>query len=147
MKNRHYGAAIENKLVLQKSQTINTTSPKTISMVTTQFIGIKNLTDKEQELVKATSASYLDKVDRALPNLEEITIQIKEHSAAKKPEADETKRKKFSIKIKAAFGKKVLETSSFGWDLHKVLHKTFKEMETHIAHTLRNETSYKKPYA
>lgn len=119
-------------------------------MTTTQYIGLKDLSSQEQEIVKSTSSSYLEKIDRALPNLEEITIQIKQHSESKKPKKDEEevkKRKKFSIKIKAAFGKKVLETSSFGWDLHKVLHKTFKEMQTHIAHVLKNDTSYKKKYA
>ena len=111
-----------------------------VSMATIQYAGLNELTDSEKQEVKSLTEEYGDKIDRSLPNMDRLTIHIKTQKAT-------GGKRKFSIKVKASVGNKVFETKAFDWDLPRTLHKVFKNMENHINHTLRNDTSYKKPYA
>tara|TARA_Y100000294_G_scaffold110209_1_gene102210 strand:+ start:87 stop:524 length:438 start_codon:yes stop_codon:yes gene_type:complete len=109
-------------------------------MATIQYVGLNELTSSEKQLVKNLTEEYADKIDRSLPNMDQFIVHIKTQKAT-------GGKRKFSIKSRASVGNKVFETKAFDWDLARTLHKVFKDMENHIKHVLRNDTSYKKPYA
>ncbi len=109
-------------------------------MATIQYAGLSELSGSEKQEVKNLTQEYGDKIDRSLPNMDHLTVHIKTQKAT-------GGKRKFSIKVRASVGNKVFETKAFDWDLARTLHKVFKDMENHIHHVLRNDTSYKKPYA
>lgn len=108
-------------------------------MATIQYAGLSDLSSSEKQVVKNLTEEYGDKIDRALPGMDLLTVHVKTQKRKGK--------NKFSIRVRASVGNKVFETKSFDWDLPRTLHKVFKDMESHIHHVLKNDTSYKKPYA
>lgn len=102
-----------------------------------QFIGVADLDEAEQEIVKRLSTEYYEKIKIALHNLTSMAVHVK----TQKDDADEGKeksRKKFSIKVRAIAPTHVFESAhASDWDLARTLHKAFKNIEHEIEHKLK----------
>ncbi|MBW3011654.1 hypothetical protein KY311_00570 [Candidatus Woesearchaeota archaeon] len=105
-----------------------------------QFVGLNDLKEDEQEIVKKLSSEYHDKIQRAMETPTSLVVTIKLHNT-------EGKRKKFSIKVKTLAAKRTVETKhAADWDLERTLHKAFKNMERLVLHEFRADSQHKKTY-
>jgi len=101
-----------------------------------QFIGVSELNEEEQEIVKRLSEEYYEKIRVSLHNLTSLAVHVK----TQKDDAEEgkEKQKKFSIKVRAIAPTHVFEsTHASDWDLARTLHKAFKNIEHEIEHKLK----------
>ncbi len=109
-------------------------------METIQFIGLNELKAEEQARVRDLSAEYYDKIKRALKNITSLVVHIKLHKK-------EGNRRKFSAHVKAIAPTAILtSTKAVDWDIARVMHKAFQDIEQEIRHRFHSDTSYRKPY-
>jgi hypothetical protein len=106
-----------------------------------QFTGLKELESLDQERVKDLAATYYDKIKRSLKNITTLQIHIKEYKK-------EGARKKYSVHIKAVAPTKVIvSTKAHDWDIARVMHKAFQDIEREIVHKLKTDDQHNKPYS
>ena len=102
-----------------------------------QFVGVADLKEDEQAVVKALSEEYYQKIKTYLQNVTSMAVHIK----TQKDEAGkgkEKKRKKFSIKVRVLAPTHVFESKhASDWDLARTLHKAFKNIEHEVEHKLK----------
>lgn len=104
-----------------------------------QFVGLKDLSDAEQEVVKKISFEYQDKIQRSMETPTSLVVTVKLH------ESGLNKRKKYSLRIHTLGARKTLETKhSHDWDLARALHKAFKNMERVVLHEFKADSQNKK---
>ncbi len=105
-----------------------------------QFTGLNELTAEDQARVKDLAAEYYNKIKRALKNVTSLAIHIKPYRKA-------GKKKKFSVHIKAIAPTVVLtSTKAVDWDIARVMHKAFQDIEQEIHHRFHSDTTFRKPY-
>jgi len=105
-----------------------------------QFIGLNELTAEDQARVKDLSAEHYEKIKRGLKNITSLNIHIKLHKK-------EGNRKKYSVKLKAIAPTAILtSTKAVDWDIARVMHKAFQDIEQEIKHRFHSDTSFRKPY-
>ncbi len=96
-----------------------------------QFIGVNELSEEEQAIVKALSTEYYGKIKVALKNLTSMAVHIK-------TQKKEGSQKKFSIKVRVIAPTHVFESKhASDWDLARTLHKAYKNIEHEIEHKLK----------
>ena len=97
-----------------------------------QIIGIDVLKEEsDKDLVNTLANDYYGKIERALKNINSMSIHIKQHSKG-------GKRKKSDIRVKVISPTKVFESQESDWDLARTLHKFFKNIEREIEHSIRD---------
>ncbi len=105
-----------------------------------QFVGLKELTPEEQEVVKKISEHHYNKIKRAIKNRASLVLHIKCYS-------EKGKRKKFSLHIKVLSPTKTFTSDKVhDWELEKALHKAFNDLPEQIHHEFHGERGYKKSY-
>lgn len=96
-----------------------------------QFIGLNELENVDQTMVKTLAAEYYDKIKRALNNETSLVIHIK--AAAK-----EGARHRYDVKVRVQAPTKIFESSSEEWDLATAVHGSCKDLLTQIKHTFHD---------
>ena len=105
-----------------------------------QFTGLKELDSLAQGRVKEISAFYYDKIKRSLKSITTLKVHIKVYKK-------EGSRKKYSVHVKAIAPTKIfVSTKAADWDIARVMHKAFQDIEREILHRLKTDSQHKKPY-
>jgi len=105
-----------------------------------QFTGLNELAPEDQARVKDLSAEYYDKIKRGLKNITSLAIHIK---ATKK----EGNKKKYSVHIKAIAPTAIFaSTKAVDWDIARVMHKAFNDIQQEIKHRFHSDTTFRKSY-
>ncbi|MBN1543950.1 hypothetical protein JW898_00645 [Candidatus Woesearchaeota archaeon] len=93
-----------------------------------QFIGLKELEEVDQEMVRKITAEYYPKIQRQIKNITSLVVHIKQYSKG-------GHRPKYSMHVRAVAPTKILETQKTSeWDLSKALHNAFDDLEREIQH-------------
>jgi hypothetical protein len=105
-----------------------------------QFIGLGDLSDEEQDIVKTLATEYQDKIQKQMEKPTSIVIHIKTYKS-------EGSKKKFSVNIKTVAASHTHEVKNAAdWDLARTLHKAFKNMERLVLHKTHTDTQHKRVY-
>lgn len=108
-----------------------------------QFIGLSDLKDASpqvKEYIKKMSSFYGEKISYLIKNINNIKVHIKEHDKGGKAH-------KYSVHIQViAPTATINSTKAVGWDISKVMHEAFKDVERQILRRFKTDTSYKKRY-
>lgn len=108
-----------------------------------QFIGLNELEDVHpylKEYIKKISSFYGEKINYMIKNINSIRVHLKEHTKGGKAH-------KYSVHIQViAPTVMITSTKAVDWDISRVLHKAFKDVERRIIHKFKSDTSYKKRY-
>jgi hypothetical protein len=97
-----------------------------------QFIGVKDLSEDEKEIVNTLSTEYYGKIKRSLKNLTSMVVQVKIYQK-------EGAKKKYSINVRVIAPTRMIEADKAAdWDLARTLHKAFKNIEREIEHMIRD---------
>lgn len=87
-----------------------------------------------------TCVKFGEKIERMLDNVTKIKIHIKGvHEGGK--------QRKIEMDIKAISPTKTFAGHAVGWDVEKVTHQCFQDIEKQIIHHFKSDTSYRKSYA
>ncbi len=98
-----------------------------------QFVGVKELEPSEQAIVNKLSSEYYDKLKRTINNIASLKVHVKVMS-------DEGKRKKYHMHTQLlAPTKTYTSTKATDWDLARVLHKSFQDLEHQLSHHLHTD--------
>jgi hypothetical protein len=117
--------------------------PKFGAKETIQFVGMKDLTPEEQDVVQSLSTEYFEKIKREIQNNTDLTVHIKTDGVS----ATHNKRKRYTLMIRAVFPGFVIESKdSDDYELPKALHQSFEEIISQIHHRLRTDSTRPKPY-
>jgi len=113
-----------------------------------QFVGLKDLKTEDQERVKELAANYHAKLQRMVQNITSLVVHIKEHEkTGKKKEDSKTKRIKYVVHVRMIAPMKTFASSkAVDWDIARVVHKAFRDVEAEVKHAFRTDSSYQKPY-
>jgi len=105
-----------------------------------QYVGLNELSAEEQEIVKQLSTEYQDKIQKEMETPTSVSVHIKLYKK-------EGEKKKFSITLKTVAASQTFETKNASdWDLKRVLHKAFKNLERLVLHKLHTDTQHKRVY-
>ena len=97
-------------------------------MTNYQILGADKLEKKECDCVKEIADHYEKKISKVIGEIA-LKIHPKKHSKG-------GKSAKYDIRIKLQTAKKIFDTQESDWDLHKAMHKVFKNIQSQIAHKL-----------
>lgn len=113
-----------------------------------QFVGLKDLSAEEQNTVQNITSEAFGKLKRKTKNLTSLVIHIKAHDKTTSKGTEKTKgKKKYSVHIKVAVPSKIFtSTKAVDWDLNRVIHQAFENVQGQIIHRFKDDVSYKKPY-
>jgi hypothetical protein len=100
----------------------------------TQFAGLSELGQIEQDAFNTLSTKYLEKIKRIIYNISSIHMHIKQY---KKTDS----APKYSLHIKVSIPGKVFEVEKTDWDISKVIHLCFEALINEIQHYLGSENS------
>lgn len=104
-----------------------------------QYIGAKELNDDEKKVLDKLSAVHHEKISRSLDNVSSLVVHIKNHGKGGK--------KLFGINARVVAATRVFESNTAsGYDLAKVLHQAFNDLEKQIQHRLRTDSQRHKSY-
>lgn len=98
-----------------------------------QFIGLKDVEPVEQDMVKALTTEYFQKIKLGLKNLVKLVVHIKKINKG-------GKQSQFFIKVRAEAPTDIIESEQDDWDLARVLHKVFKNTERQIEHKFKTSS-------
>ncbi len=110
-------------------------------MVTITFAGLNELKGEFpnlKEYIKKISQHYVEKIEQSL-KIENLKVRVKEYS--KKGKAH-----KYSVHVHLRAGKNKLTAEAADWDISRVMHKVFKDVERQVIHVFKTDTGYKKKY-
>ena len=96
-----------------------------------QYIGLKDFTEQEQELIKSLAIEYADKLERDIREFT-LVINLKRHNLA-------GKRIKFSFHTRLDAPSFILTSKADDWDLARTLHKIFEKIENEIKHKFKTD--------
>ena len=100
-----------------------------------QFIGINELSPEEQETVQELATKAHERITTILQNITELVVHIKTYE-------NEGERKKYSLHVRCAAPSLMFESEkAHDWDLARVLHKAFNDIEQQIKHKLHTDSS------
>ena len=113
-----------------------------------QFIGLNQLKPEDQAKVKELTANYHEKLQRMVQNITSLVVHIKEHEkTGKKEEDSKTKRIKYVVHVRMVAPMRTFASSkAVDWDIARVVHKAFRDVEAEVKHAFKTDTSYKKSY-
>ncbi len=102
-----------------------------------QFVGVSELAPEEQALVNKLSTEQYEKIKRMIPNLEQMTVHIKQYE-----NDDQAKKKKYSlhVRIKIPSTSIIESCKSHDFDLARALHKSFDDIRVQIEHKFHTGT-------
>lgn len=103
-----------------------------------QYIGLEQLNDEEKEILNRLSKEYYEKIRRTLKNETTIIVHVKEHKKT-------GNRKKYSVHVRVNAPTKPFDSENADWELAKVLHESFKDLERQIQHKLHTDDQENKP--
>ena len=104
-----------------------------LDMEQIQFIGVAKLPPEQQAVVQKLSTEYYGKIKRSVRNLTSMVVHIKEYKK-------EGTRHKYSIHVRVICPSQIFEsTKASDWELERVLHKSFKDVEREIQHQLHTD--------
>lgn len=103
-----------------------------------QFIGLKDLEQVEQDMVNTISAEYFEKIKRGLKNLVKLVVHIKKVNKG-------GKQSHFWVKVRAEAPTAIIESEQDDWDLARVLHKVYKNIERQIDHKFKDLSAKIEP--
>jgi len=89
--------------------------------------GVELLNEREKQLVNRLLNEYYGKIHRQLKNEVSFEVHIKTYQK-------EGKAKKFSINVRAVFGRAVFEANADDWDLARCVHKVMNKIMNEIEH-------------
>jgi hypothetical protein len=92
-----------------------------------QYIGLNDLNESEQEIVKDITNKSLEKTKNLLKEITEVSIHIKPHK-----KSGHSSRYSILLKLKSNTSHFKVEKEDF--DLTKLMHITFKALENEINH-------------
>ncbi len=104
-----------------------------------KYNGLNDLLIEEmsKEMVKKMAIHHSEKLEKYLGNIQEMNIHFKQTKAAGK----EGKRHRFDIHIKVTDGTKTFTSSkSSGWNVFRVLHDSFIDMENQLKHRYHTDS-------
>ncbi len=108
-----------------------------------QFVGLnelKNVHPYLKDYIKKISSFYGEKINYMIKNVNQIKVHLKEHTKGGKAH-------KYSVHVQViAPTATINSTKAVDWDISRVLHKAFKDIERQIIHKFKADTSYKKGY-
>lgn len=108
-----------------------------------QFVGIKELSPEEQDVVQSLTTEYFSKIKREINNVTDLVVHVK--TAGKSGDRD--KRKRYTLMVRAMFPGFVIESKdSDDYELPKAMHQSFEEILSQIHHKLRTDSTRPKPY-
>ncbi len=90
-----------------------------------EIIKAEILDEKERETADRLIDEYYSKIQRMLKNDFLLKIHFKEYDK-------EGKKKKYSINAEAIFSGKMINSSSWDWDLARAIHKSMRKIENEI---------------
>ncbi|MFQ5474630.1 MAG: hypothetical protein ACE5DM_02220 [Candidatus Nanoarchaeia archaeon] len=96
-----------------------------------QYIGLTELERVEQEMVLKLVEEYSYKVRRALHNITNLCVHIKQHSKG-------GKRERLEIMLRAIAPTRIFEVKTEDWDLARAIHKAFKDLVGEIEHNFKS---------
>ncbi len=102
-----------------------------------QFVGVSELAPEEQALVSRLSTEHYEKIKRMIPNIENMTVHIKQYE-----NAGDNKKKKYSlhVRIKVPSASIIESCKSHDFDLARALHKSFDDIRAQIEHKFHTGT-------
>ncbi len=114
-----------------------------------QFVGLKDLSPFDQGIVQNLTAKYFGQLKRYTKNLTSLVIHVKAYEKKTAKGMEKTRgKKKYAVHIKVSVPTKTFaSTKAVDWDLNRVIHQAFKNVEGEIVHRFKDDVSYKKPYA
>ncbi|MBW2995460.1 hypothetical protein KY312_03830 [Candidatus Woesearchaeota archaeon] len=106
-----------------------------------QYVGLKSLSDEEQEMTKTLATEYQDKIQKEMEIPVSLVVHIKKYKS-------EGKKAKFSVNIKTVAASQTYEVKrAADWDLARAMHKAFKNMERLVLHKTHTDTQHKRVYS
>jgi hypothetical protein len=122
--------------------------PKFEEQEVIQFVGLKDLSASDQGVVQNLTAKYYNQLKRYTKNFTSLVIHVKSYEKKTAKGTEKTRgKKKYSVHIKVAVPTRTFASSkAVDWDLNRVIHQAFKNVEGEIVHRFKDDVSYKKPY-
>ena len=105
-----------------------------------QYIGLRDLAEEEQEVVKKVTEHETSRLARKLTNIQEIIVHVKAHG--------EGKPKKYEVHTRVNIpSKTVLESSKVqSWELPAALHESFDDITKQVSHIFKTDVSRPHPH-
>jgi len=102
-----------------------------------QFTGLNDLTESDQSRVRDLSSEHYSKIKRALKNITSLAVHIKMHKK-------EGSKHKFSVHVKAIAPTVMFtSTKAVDWDIARVMHKAFNDIEQEIKHRFHSDATFR----
>ncbi len=100
-------------------------------MAKIEYAGLKEINEKEKEILDKLSEEYYPKIKRKLHNELTLKIHIKKYS-------ETGEKHKWSIHAKAIAPTKIFTSDkACDWDFARTLHKAFKDLENEISKKMK----------
>ena len=109
-----------------------------------QFVGLKELSPEEQDLVQSLVTKGYEKVRRELRNYTSIVVHVKRYKKA----GGDGKRQKYSVHVKvvAPTKKPLVSCMAHDWELARAIHKSFNDIKAQLAHAFHRDVTMPKTY-
>ncbi len=91
----------------------------------TEIINVEILNEKEREIADRLIDEYYSKIQRIIKKDFLLKVHFKEYDK-------DGKKKKYSINAEAIFSGKMINSSSWDWDLARAIHKAMIKIENEI---------------
>ena len=95
-----------------------------------QYIGLKDLDEQEQAIVKEIIGGNYEKIHRQIKNITNLVVDI---NVYEKREA----AKKYSVHLKVEAPTRIFTAQSVDWDLRRALHALIEKITFEIGHKLK----------
>ncbi|GEM_PF-1016152 len=100
-----------------------------------QFVGVKDLTIEEQELINDLSTKEFEKVKQSLKNTISMIIHVKNHGK-------KGAKNKYALHIRVIAPTGIIEScKSHDWDLARALRKSFEDIKNQIEHKFKGNST------
>jgi len=100
-----------------------------------QFIGVSDLLAEEQAVIHQLTTEHYEKIKRKLHNVTNMSVHVKCYQK-------EGDRKKYSLHVRVNAPTKEFNSSNADdWELPRVLHKAFEDIEHQIQHRMHTDTT------
>lgn len=100
-------------------------------MVMINFSGLKHFDERQIAVIKDMTSKYYDKIKMKLPNCS-LHLDCKRHK-------ETGERSKYSFRAKLDSPSVMFSVDAYDWDLNRVLHKVFLNLEHKVKHEFRLE--------
>jgi len=100
-----------------------------------QFIGLNSLSDHDKDKVEILSSKCLEKIQKKLPNISIVKVQVK-------PFEKNGKVSKYSALVKIITPKKSFEAKKIEWKLDKLMQISFDAIQKEIEHFVQHENTF-----